>query len=232
MYKGLIILVVLVVSSCGLIDPNIADFDLNLPKREFTVDTAQWKLPGDRSDVPPVACVAEAPEFCASAMSALGFCKDGSCTADCDGQNCQIHVRVSLSHEFDLARESPELGTIDNQSRISVTVKEVAFAVTENSLNVPTPPFNLWLAPQGVLTVPDEKARLVGRIESIAAKETRAGNVDMGSDGRRHLEEFMANYDTRFTAIVEGTVDVKAGTPLPTGKLVGAVQVTAKASAF
>lgn len=232
MNKVLPILAVLASASCGLIAADIADFNLNLPERNFTVDTSQWKMPPDQTELRSVACANEAPDYCASAVAALGFCKDGSCTADCDGQNCQLHVRVSLSQEFDLAKESPELETIDSQSRISVTVKDVTFAVTENTLTVPTPPFHLWLAPQGVLAIPDEKAKLVGEIASVPAKATLDGKVQMTSEGRTHLESFMANYDTRFTVIVEGTVDVKAGSPLPTGKLVGAVQVIAQASAF
>lgn len=211
--------------SCGLINSDVTDFNLKLPEKPFNVDTADWMISVQTDTMPSIACP---PADCTAAADM--FCAGGACTADCDaGAHCAAHVPVSVSQPFDLAHESPELQTIDSQSGISVTVETVTFKVSENTMNVATPPLELYMAPQGVLDAMSAEAVHIGSVESVAPGQTGPVPIDFTPDGKKAMETFMSAYQTPFTVIVSGNVTMSAGAPVPQGKLSGVVSVTAHA---
>ena len=212
-------------ASCSLISSDVTDFNLKLPEKPFNIDTVDWMLtvPGDT--MPSLACP---PTECTAAADM--FCADGKCTSDCDpGAHCQAHVAVSVSQPFDLAHESPELETIDSQAALKVTVEKVIFKVSENTLNVASPPLDLYLAPQGVLDPASGEAVHVGTLEAVNPGQTGEIAIDFSAEGKKAMEDFMSDYKTPFTVIVAGTVTMHAGEPVPMGKLSGVVSVTAHA---
>ena len=112
-------------SSCGLIDPDVTDFNLKLPEKSFNVDTADWMLTVTEASMPTIDCSAT---DCTAAADM--FCAEDHCTADCDASShCQAHVDVSVFQPFDLANESPELAEISYKPIAKVTVESIAFKI-------------------------------------------------------------------------------------------------------
>ena len=216
---------VLFTSACGLIDSDVTDFNLKLPEKDFNVDTADWNLAVEGETIPSVPCP---PADCTAAADQ--FCTAGSCTADCDANaHCQAHVSVSVFQSFDLANEAPELAEIASKPIASVTVESIAFRIKENTLNVPTPPLELYLAPQGVSDPASDEAEHIGTLAPVAVATTGEVELELSESGRAKMSEYMKDYKTPFTVIVAGDAALQAGQPVPAGKMKGVVTVTAHA---
>jgi hypothetical protein len=213
--------------SCGLIDSDVTDFPLRLPEKEFNVDTAEWMLsvPGGGNTFPTLDCP---PLDCAQAVSQV--CAGDSCGATCDGNaHCQAQVNVSVFQMFNLSTESPELETIDSQAVVTVTVENISFKVKENTLNVASPPLEVYLAPQGVNDPASTMAVEIGTIASVPPGQTGEGQIDLTPTGKMAMESYMSNWRTPFNVIVAGEVAISAGDPVPMGRLSGSVTVLAHA---
>lgn len=220
---------ILAVAACGLIDTDIADFDLSLPEKELTVDTMQWEL-SEAETMPAVDC-SESSAVCSAGIGE--YCgAEGICFGSCDDadQTCRVEVLVSLWHTFDLAAEKPELQDIDGQPLVRVDIDRVSYDVVENTFSVDSPEFTVYVAPQGVMAPGDPQARAIGTIPGVPAMTTQSDvEIELTGDGREILAGFMKAYSTPFNLIVGSTVTLEAGDPIPTGKLVAVVRVTATA---
>jgi hypothetical protein len=216
--------------ACGLIDSNVTDFDLSMPAKTFTVDTAQWDLMGDGNDEFPAIDCSGQPGVCSAGIAeacgneALCF---GSCATT---DTCQALVLVALSQGVNLLDEKPELAQIEDQPLVSVTVDRIYYTVDENTLNVSTPEFMLYVAPENVMSPGDPQAIPVGIIPPLAPATTRE-ETDMVfvEGGEEALREFMRDYKTTFRVIVGGQITLHAGDAIPTGSLTATVQVAAHA---
>ena len=58
-------------AGCGLVDPNISNFDLFIKDKDFTVDTDQWMLSGV-DQFTSVDCSVN--DVCAVAVDSSGVC--------------------------------------------------------------------------------------------------------------------------------------------------------------
>lgn len=221
------VLAALVVSStgCGLISSDVGDFDLTLPEKKFTVDTAQWMLTTD-STFPTVPCAGMESVCSAAVMQACG---DEACFGSCDGTNCKAVVVVGLWTGVNLLDEKPELQTINDQPLIDVTIDDITYDVTENTLNVDTPEMVLYVAPISAMDPGNPSARPVGTIASVPAGAEVSGQVNLTPQGRADLREFMNDFRTPFNIIVGTEVEINAGDPVPDGKLTAVVNVSAHA---
>ncbi len=219
---------------CGLISSDVTDFDLTLPDKTFTVDTSQWMLDStDVGTVTSVKCAAD-PSGCEAALQASKACKADQCTASCSGSDaaatCQLAVLVSLYQMVNLVMEKPELQTINDQPLVGVQIDKLEYQVTENTLNVPTPPMVLYVAPSTVMAPGDPMSHVIGTIPAIPAGQTQAlMAVDLSVDGQAELAKYMGDYKTPFNIIVGSTLDVKMGDAVPSGRLTAKVKVTAHA---
>ncbi|HTM23527.1 MAG TPA: hypothetical protein VL172_23550 [Kofleriaceae bacterium] len=217
-------------SACGLIDSNVTDFDLSMPAKTFTVDTAQWDLMGDQNgEFPAIDCSQQ--DLCSAAVGqACG--NEAICFGSCDSGagTCQAAVLVALSQPVNLLDEKPELAQIEDQPLVSVTVDRIYYNVGENTMNVSTPEFMLYVAPENVMSPGDPQAVAVGTIAPLPAATTRA-ETDMVfvEGGEQALKDFMKDYKTTFRVIVGGQIELHAGDPVPTGSLTATVQVAAHA---
>jgi len=220
-------LVAVLASACGLIDSNITDFDLSMPEKTFTVDTASWNLTSDAT-FPAIDCSSMAGICSAGISDACG--NEALCFGSCDGTNCQALVLVALSQGVNLLDEKPELAQIQDQPLVSVTVDRIWYEVTENTLNISTPEFTMYVAPEAVMSPGDPQAVAVGTIPAIPAANTR-GETDMVflPGGEQALKDFMKDYKTTFRVIVGGQVELHAGNMVPTGALTATVSVAAHA---
>jgi hypothetical protein len=213
---------------CGLIDPDIADFDLSLPEKDIVVDTSQWQLTADAT-LPAVDCT-DSAGICSLGITevcgAEGVCF-GSCNAD---QVCDVKVLVNLWHSFDLAKEKPELEEIEGKPLVSVSIKKIAYKVTENTMNVDSPEMTVYAAPGSVMSPGDPQAQAIGTIAVVPAGTTiEEQDVLLSEGGREILAGYMKQYSVPFNVIIGTTVDITPGDVVPTGKLTAVVLVSAVA---
>lgn len=220
------VVMVLALGGC-LIDPNITRFDLSLPERMFTMDTDQWELSSSGAVFPELPCGTE-PAACDAEVQAL--CGSDQCTGMCVDGSCQMVVRVALWRMVDLYEENPELKTINEQPLVDVEIESVHYAVTENTLNIDTPPLTLHMAPSSVMDPADPAAREIGVIPPIAAGRPQGERDVMVSDAHKQaLMTFMRDYKTPFNLIVSADITVAAGDPIPMGRITADVGVDASA---
>lgn len=228
MYRLTLLAALAVLSSTGcLIDSNIADFDLSLPEKELTVDTADWML-ADATTVPAVDC-SEMQTVCNAGASQ--FCgNDQLCFGSCDGQNCKAEVAVNLFREFDLAQEKPELREIDGKPLVNVTIKRIAYSVTENTMNVASTPLKIFIGPQEAVSAGHPQAVELGTIEPVAPGVTiDDAEVTLTAGAQDTVRDFIGNYTTPFNIVIGTQVPLNAGDSIPQGRLVAIVRVEATA---
>jgi hypothetical protein len=209
---------------CGLIDSDIADVDLSLPDKTFSIDADQWPL-DEASQVPGVDC-SGAPQVCASA--AAEACPEGECSGACVAGSCQLTLPVAKWRPVDLGNEKPELASIEEQSPLDVTIDAIRYSVTENSLTVDTPAFTLYVAPMTVMT--PEGAEAIGTIPSVPANTlVSPTEVQLTAAGRAALEARMADFRTPFNIIVGAEIVIGPGDTVPSGRITANVAVEAHA---
>jgi hypothetical protein len=122
----------------------------------------------------------------------------------------------------------PELQLLDGRGLVRVTIDSVTFTA-ENTLNMASPPLTVSVAPVGVISVEDDKG-VVGIIPAIGSGETIAEtDLELSAAGQTILAEQMRDYQTPFNLVVGGTVRLRAGDEVPSGRLVAGIKVTARA---
>jgi hypothetical protein len=215
-------------TGCGLIDSNVADFDLSMPERSFTVDTEQWELTGDER-FPELDC-SDQPQICSAAVQEA--CAGELCFGSCnpDDMNCQALLALQLWSTVDLVSEKPELQEINEQPLVSVQIDRVYYEITENTLNIATPELTIYVAPQTVMSPGDPAARAIGTIEALPAGTTVAAtDVVFTEDGELALHDAMKDYQTPFNLLVGTQMTLHGGDVVPTGRAVATVNVQAHA---
>src|SRR5215468_10541927 len=214
-------LAALATAACGLLSSDITLVKLHLPAKSFSIDTADWRLP-PATTVPMVPCSAG----CGS------LCSGGACTGTCNqaSGSCEADVPVSLKNDYNLATEAPDYQAFASLSVVSVTVDDIYFDISSNTLNVDTPALEVVMGPQTVNSASDPAAELVGTIPAVHAGQTGRVYLVFAPNGQAVLKKYMDNFKTPFRVLVGGDVIVTGGQQTPAGKLVGAVQADAHAS--
>ena len=215
-------------SGCGLISSDVTNFNLDLPDKRFTIDTASW-------DVDQTMAMAVLNTQCSSS-SQCNAAAEAACAMDCSGtcnasMRCTINLDVGLHTQVNLLTEKPELQQINDKAVIDVTIDDVTYTVEQNTLNVDTPELAVYVAPVTVMSPTDPNAKRIGTIAAVAAGTTLATPAKMTftADGRANLTATMGNYKTPFNLIVGSTLSVSAGTPVPQGRLDATIKVRAHA---
>ncbi|HTJ40611.1 MAG TPA: hypothetical protein VL463_00900 [Kofleriaceae bacterium] len=217
----------LALGGCGLISSDVTNFDLTLPDKTFTVDTAQWMLNGVDTFT-SVSC-ASSSSVCAD--GAKQACKMNQCAATCDAQTktCDLQVLVGLYQMVDLLNEKPELKSINDQPLVGVHIDKIEYQVTENTLNVDTPELGLYVAPSTVMAVGPEAVQ-IGTIPPIPHGTTPGVMaITLDADAQAALAKYMGDYKNPFNILVGSTIEVKMNDPVPNGRLTAKVKVTAHA---
>ncbi len=213
---------------CGLISSDVTHFDLTLPDKTVTVDTGQWML--QNADAYLSQSCASNPGACAAAATQV--CKSVTCFGSCDTttQTCDAQVLVSLYQKVDLLTDKPELKTINDQPLVGVYIDALQYQVLDNTLNIDTPPLDIYVAPAAIMAPGDPQAVKIGTIAPIPAGTTPPlMSIDLGTDGQMALAKFMGDYMNPFNIIVGTSIDLKQGSTIPMGKLTAKVKVTAHA---
>jgi hypothetical protein len=222
---GAFVVAASLISGCGLISSDVTNFDLTLPDKNFTIDASGWQVDQAAATQLTTTSCAQAPAVCASAA-------DQACPEDCTGrcgssQTCELDLDVGLYQMIDLLREKPELQSINDEPVIKVVVDSVTYEVTLNTLNVDTPAMEVYVAPMSVMDPDDPLAKHVGTIPSVPAGATVLTPQAMvfTAGGKADLVSIMSTFKTPFNLIVGSTLTVKAGTPVPTGRLDAVVHI-------
>ena len=220
----------LALSGCGLISSDVTNFDLTLKPKQFTVDTSSWQVSQQAADTfLNTPCQMTTQNVCTTA--AMSACAMG-CTGVCGSSSkCELELNVAVHQLVDLGMEQPELNTINNEPVIKVTIDSLQYEVTSNTLNVDTPPFELYVAPMTIMDPKDPAALPVGTVDPIPAGMTVAlKDMTYTTDGKKNLVTTMGSYKNPFNVIVGATLTLKAGDMVPTGKLDATVHIKAHAS--
>lgn len=224
------------VSSCGLIDSDVTNFDLTLPDKAFSVDASGWDVDQMAADTFLNMSCTGSQSICSSAATqACPMNCSGSCSASTS--KCELVLNVSAYKSIDLVMEKPELNQINDQPVIKVQIDSLRYAVNANTLNVATPELGVYVAPVTVMDPKDPMAKKIGIIASVPAGATVASrDMVYTTDGKQILIDTMSTYKNPFNVIVGtgGGADdpklvVKAGDPVPVGKLDAVIQIKAHA---
>ena len=211
-----------------VIDSKVDEVDLDLPERRVIVDTADWELTS-QGTMPSVECAAE-PDLCAEHVE-MWCGAEEICDAECRQDACEVKVLVALWNTIDLTVEQADLAQLEGRPLQTVTIDEVAFTVSENTLNVDSPALTVSVAPTGVMSVGGGGAQAVGIIPSLAPGSTIDDeSIELTTGGRMVLANRMRDYQTPFNLIVGSTVLLRAGDAVPSGRLVADLRVRAHAN--
>ena len=208
-------LALVLTTACGLISSDIATVKFNLPERTYSFDTSKsgWNLPP--AMLPTVPCADDAT--CRNAVpagvdAASFFCDTGTSA-------CALKVTVeTMPQTINLKMDAPELSGLNSQSAIDVTVSQIQYDVTLNTMNVDLPAVELFVAPNGVTSTSDPQAKRFGTVPSTPSELTiTSGSVTMDPVGQQAFVGFAHNFGTPFVFIARSVVVVTGGSPLPKG---------------
>jgi hypothetical protein len=215
-------------ASCGLISSDVADFELNLPDKSFSIDTAGWQIDETQAQTLFNTNCSQAPSVCNTAAQ---MACDMSCSGTCGASDrCELQLDVGLYKPINLVEEKPELKSINDQPIIKVTIDSVNYQVTSNTLNVATPELKLYVAPMSVMDPKSPEAVEIGTIAPVAAGAiVPLTPVLFNATGKEKLVSMMSAYKTPFNVIIGSTLTVSGGQMIPQGKLDAVVRIRAHA---
>ena len=225
-------------SSCGLIDSDVTNFDLTLPDKAFSVDASGWQVNQQAADTFLNMSCSSTPMMQNVCMAAAMQACPENCSGDCGTANkCELELNISAYKSIDLVTEKPELNSINDKPVIKVTIDSVTYAVTSNTLNTETPELGVYVAPITVMDPKDPMAKKIGIIASVPAGTTVAArDMVYTADGKQTLVDTMSTYKNPFNVIVgtggkpeDPKLVIKAGDPVPMGKLDAVIQIKAHA---
>jgi hypothetical protein len=210
-----------------LISSDVTNFNLDLPEKKFSVDTASWNVDQQMA----MAVLNTSCSMSSQCMQAA----EAACAMDCSGtcnmqSRCSINLDVGLHTSVNLLMEKPELQSINDKSVIDVTIDDLTYVVEANTLNVPTPEMKIYVAPVTVMDPKDPMAKQIGTIPAVeAGMTTPSAKMMFTAMGRENLTATMGNFKTPFNIIVGSTLTMSSGMPVPTGRLDATIKVRAHA---
>jgi hypothetical protein len=207
-------------------------------------DALQYASPefGDSrstATVPDVSCD-PANDVCAMAAQAASL-PSTNVTFLCDPalRKCVAHGEVRASEAIDLSKQmESQFPPQAIQFGVEVVeVKRVTYWVDKNSINVATPPIQIYVAPAAARDERDGKATLLASVASLPAKsmtctDPRYDKGDMKAPagvavcsaplpepGKAALADFVKDFKTPFQIIAHAIVVAKPGDPVPSGSI-------------
>lgn len=219
------------VGGCGLVSSNTLSYDYAFDPQHF-----MEKLGDTAATVPTMACDATAsPDPCAALQSGLPM---GAATLQCEASSstCIAVADVRLLYPVDLSMQSLP-GPVVQYGVDNVTIQKVAYWVMTNTVNVPIPPIDLYVAPAAAKDEHDSRAVQIGSVamlpahsavcadaadpkgDSSAPNGTAVCDVKLTTQGELALGAFAKDYKTPFQFIAHTKLVAHGGDPLPTGTI-------------
>jgi len=217
-------------AGCGLLSSDITTTKIALPPQSYSFDTSMFKgLP--TGSTPSVPCGDQGiPDCCNPPAGPAPNCTTTPlvCQPDNSSVNngasvCTAVIPQSISNSINLSGAGLSSFPAGN-----ISIDSIAYAVSDNSLNVDLPAVAIYLAPDGV-TDPKNGAMLFGTIPAIAAESNPTGTVQKDPGADHAFEVYAGNLSTPFNFIASTTVVIPSGTPIPNGHVTITVTVTVAA---
>ncbi|MDQ3364071.1 MAG: hypothetical protein M3680_01390 [Myxococcota bacterium] len=225
--RALVVAAAFAGTGCGLISSDVTNFNLDLPEKKFSIDSAGWDIDPQQADAYLNTTCSSSPQCNTAAELACEMDCSGMCNAN---SRCELYMEIGLHQGVNLVMEKPELQSINDEPVIKVTIDAVTYAITQNTLNVETPELAVYVAPMSIMDPKDAMARKIGTIPAIApGTTTTEQQLRFTPDGKAALVAVMNNYKTPFNVIVGSTLMVQAGQPVPAGKLDAIISIRAHA---
>jgi hypothetical protein len=224
----------LLLGGCGLLSSNSADVALDLPAKPFSIDTSGWQVTQQTADAYlSTTCTPgtnSTGDVCSAAATAA--CP-ANCTGSCDStaHTCDLALQIAAHQMVDLLSDSPNLEALADHSGVTITVDSVEYMVSDNSLNIATPPITVYVAPMSSTQPGDTGVTAIATIATVEPEAlVAAADLEFVDGGQAALDAAMSDYKDPFNVIVGATITLADGDPLPTGKLDATVQINAHAS--
>jgi|tagenome__1003787_1003787.scaffolds.fasta_scaffold20822138_1 hypothetical protein len=211
------------VSACGLIHEleNFKGINFDLPERKYSVSTddPSWKSP-PLDGVPAVSCGAGGLVMdCCTPPPPLPAIDCARSPLACDAGNCALEFTYDQVQGVNLAKEVPSLASSKGQIFSQVLLKTIDVTIDTNSMNVSLPPVNVYLAPASVTSSTSPMAKKVATLSMKTPGYTGAETVPLDEAAQQLFSMYARDYQTPFNIIISTQVVLKAGSPIPKGKL-------------
>jgi hypothetical protein len=219
---------------CGLVNSNTFSYD-------YAFDPPQGFMEsfGDETSmatVPMVACdPAAATDQCSGLLTAdmLGAAK---LSCDATSRMCAAVVDVRLAYPIDLSMQSLPAPVVQ-YGVDKVSIEKIAYWLKKDTINVPVPPIELYVAASAAKELKDPSVKLVGTTAMLPAKASACADarddagdpaaamglavcdVSLKSDGESALAVFVKDYKTPFQFIAHTKIIAHGGEPVPTGTI-------------
>jgi hypothetical protein len=219
-------------TGCGLISSDITKVSFDLPSQTFTFNTSQFNIPPGNSVAVPCGSGQVVTDCCnPPAPLPTVDCTATPLVCEPNAQQtnvCTAAVPVSQSTTVMLKNQVPALSTAT--SIANITVKQIAYTVSMNTLNVDVPATTIYLAPSGVTNPNDPSAKMFGTMPPIPQMTTPSGTVMLAPDASATFSSFAHDLSMPFNIIAATTVKVPSGSPNPSGAITITVTGTLSAS--
>jgi hypothetical protein len=217
-------------SGCNLIGSNGLNVNYDLQPQEYAQDFGSTM-----GTFPTVSCAMGGDALCQQVPVPSGA------AASCDPatMNCVLTQDVRLTQQVNLSQEQGFPSSVANSSAIDhVTVGAVHYWTPTNTLTIDTPPIDIYVGSQSVMTENDAGAVKLGTLPTLPAGTRTScgsgapGTADSKCDlpltdaGKAELSTLAKDYRTPFNVLVVAHVRVQGGGPIPAGKLDLFVQPT------
>jgi hypothetical protein len=232
---GALVAAAAALSGCSLIDSSALSIGYTFDPQEFKQTIGDER---STATLPRVACTpGEMPDPCAAVNAQLPM---GSPAVSCDGtrMECVASMEVRLPQEVDLrSAKTPVPDEVVKLGASTVGIDRVNYWAATNTLNVATPPIDIYVAAATARDERDPTAVKLGSIASLPAKSKACGDPQDPSDdavkqgqtvcsmpltkaGQDALAAFIKNFrNAPFQIIVRATLTATAETPVPAGTI-------------
>jgi len=225
----------LALGGCSLIDSSALSIGYTFDAQEFKQSIGDERT---SATLPTVACApGQMPDPCAAVNGQLPM---GSPAVTCDGtrMECVASMDVRLPQQVDLrSAKTPVPDQVVQLGANTVGIDRVNYWAATNTLNVPTPPIDIFVAAATARDEKDPTAVKLGSIASLPAKSKACGDPQDPTDdavkqgqtvcsmpltkaGQDALAAFIKDFrNNPFQIIVRATLTATGGTPVPAGTI-------------
>jgi hypothetical protein len=201
-----------------IINSNVTETDYVLPSKTYSFDSSSFNIPSGVTQEVPCGAGQLVTDCCnppAPAPAPDCTMTPLTCEQNENGTNvCMAQVTVSQAQMANLGQEVPGLSSLT--SLVNITIKQISYEITANTLTVDVPDVLLYMAPQGVTDPNDSRAQQFGTLPAIPAMMTPSGNVALTPNAAQVFGMFTKNLQTPFNFIAATTLKVSKA---PAGRI-------------
>jgi hypothetical protein len=224
---------VLAAVGCGLISSDITKVTFDLPARTYTFDSSALGVPAGNTTAVPCGGTNAVQDCCNPPMPL----PKPDCTATpivCEApagsaaKVCTLEQPLTLTSTINLKMDAPELSSLSDQHLASVSLESLRYSA-HSTLNVDAPPFDLYLAAQGVTDPKSAMAMKFGTIPAVKAGQSPSGDIVQTSNAGALFTAYCTDFAMPFNVLATTVVVVPSGSPTPTGAI--SITITGSVSA-